>query len=104
MSHRDAREPVPCRSCKALMVWATIEDSGKACPFDAMHNQAEGTHVLLYLPATNSVIARAVERGSSPLGRVSHFTTCPDASAHSHKRGGAPKKAGDLLPKPKEEP
>jgi hypothetical protein len=99
VTHRDARTPVPCRTCKQPMIWAVLP-SGKACPFDANHNEMEGTHTLHYDQSTNTVRAVPLAEGTrSPLARQSHFKTCPQASSHSRhaKPRGKTVKAGDAL-------
>lgn len=68
-----------CSSCGAPIVWATIDGSGKACPFDA-------APVKVYAIFTPPGGKPRAMRNPQPHFR-SHFETCPDAQRHSRKPG-----------------
>ena len=89
MSRRDAdpREPVPCRSCGALMIWAKNAKSGKPMPFDAEPDpELTAGWVLVYRQSSSEVIATyQADPAPGARLRVPHFTTCPNADQHRRK-------------------
>lgn len=71
-----------CRSCEALIIWATSPTTGKSIPLDA-----EPT------PNGNLVLvggeARVYTEEDARLARdrhTSHFATCPDAGSWRGKK------------------
>lgn len=77
-----------CKSCGQPIVWCRT-DTGKRMPVDP-EPSPEGNLVLIAgeLPTTRSV-SRGGHQPGEPL-YVSHFKTCPHASAHRKKT--SPKK------------
>lgn len=70
-----------CRSCKAPIVWAMNEKSGKHMPFDP--EPVSGGHwVLLVISGKR----QAIYDGTRLNGYVSHFFTCPHAAQHRRRR------------------
>lgn len=73
-----------CRSCKAEIMWVTMEKSGKKNPLDA-ESSLDGNIAIVTI-AGNERTARAVKNveregllaNGVPLYK-SHFTTCPDS-------------------------
>lgn len=76
-----------CSSCDAEIFFANSATTGALIPFDA-EPTPDGTHTI-----DAARLARPA-REYEPLPRyVSHFTTCPNAAAHSKKR---PKRSKQL--------
>jgi hypothetical protein len=68
-----------CKSCKAQIVWAISQATGRAMPVDAAPS-ARGTLVLEYKNGGQE--SRAATDDDRRLRRrlyTSHFATCPDA-------------------------
>ena len=88
--------PVPCRSCGALILW-TVTEKGARMPVDAESSPAGNIDLLcpigkpmvaIYL-RKDEIAARsaaAIERGGTPPAlRTSHFASCPYAEFHRKK-------------------
>lgn len=77
-TERDCREPVECRSCKALVLWVVWEHSKKRMPINVTPAPS-GTVVVAFRKASNQMMAN-VYREPEHIGRnryESHFATCP---------------------------
>lgn len=66
-----------CRSCRAEILWAIWEETGKRAPFDP--EPVYGGNVILY-PGDPPRAVYAREPNGVPL-YVSHFATCPDSDS-----------------------
>lgn len=71
-----------CRSCEAPITWAETE-SGKAMPLDAKPTR-DGNMVLV---RGKTRFANEEDRRLARPLYMSHFATCPDASAHRKPKG-----------------
>lgn len=85
-TERDAREPVECRSCKALVLWVQWATSGKRMPIDVTPHLI-GNVVVAFRRAENLMIAETFDpkRHDGRNRYISHFTTCPQATQHRRK-------------------
>lgn len=72
-----------CRSCKAPIVWAVTEKTGKAIPVDA---EATPDGNIVLTAGAGSPVAHVLTADDGPVDPEarfrSHFATCPNASTH----------------------
>lgn len=75
-------DPVKCRYCPAMVIWAKTGD-GKSVPLDARNHP-------IYMLMSDGHYERITEG----VARITHFATCPGASkasadAKAKREGGA---------------
>lgn len=73
-------ETAACRTCGRKIIWTT-SPTGAHLPLDA-----RAVTVYAIVPDGDALRAEKAERLDHSAVYVSHFTSCPNASAHS--RGG----------------
>ena len=66
-------KPVPCKSCKRLIIWVKMQDSNKKMPIDY-----DSINKLIVMDSTLS-------KGAVRNVGISHFSTCPNADNHRIK-------------------
>jgi hypothetical protein len=72
-----------CRSCKARIVWAVTEATGKRVPIDLV-DRPDGNLVYTSPPEVDPPTVRYLRKDEEYDGTrfVSHFATCPHAAQH----------------------
>lgn len=88
----DPREPVPCRYCEDLILWAKNSRSGKMMPFDVEPDPAlKKGWALLWRPTINQLIATYTAKHDPRLRfRHPHFETCPNYKPKAHSDSAEP--------------
>lgn len=77
-----------CLSCGASIVWATVRDSGRHMPLDAVPDPTG--NVAVSRDFSDKLWARVLKAGeqhdeaSEKLG-ISHFAACPQADSHRRR-------------------
>ena len=76
-----ALSPTTCRSCGAVIVWATTV-GGKHMPLDAEPAPAGNVYL------DEQRVAHVLRRGEQPTGETftAHHATCPDGQAWKRAR------------------
>jgi len=79
-------ELVPCRSCKALIFFATVTKTGKKIPMDP--EAVDDGNIVLSPDCRDAEVLGPGEAPTFPGRKYrSHFATCPDAKGWRRKRG-----------------
>ena len=71
-----------CKSCKAEILWVTMQDSGKKQPLDVVPTEGGSIVVMGEKARVLKVADRARYVGAGNRLYVSHFATCKYATKH----------------------